>query len=149
MKHVEIIQLNYKLSQVKGLRGNDINYAIKKNLSKLKPELEIYTEQEKDILVIKKPFDDAVLELQKAFIGKKEDEISEWEKTKFAAEVDVLKETYKNILKEAQDKWDELVKFRNERDSTFEIFTVKKHHVPADISTEDMDLIFDIIRDND
>jgi DsbC/DsbD-like thiol-disulfide interchange protein len=143
------------------LKGNDLNFAIKKNIKKAIEELAPAKEQEEEMALIIKPY---VEEKEAAF--KKASIVDGTPKTKFLGKqsvYDVQPENEESLKKELAeltvkhqgkiDEYDERQKefqlFLKQKDSTFEITKVKRHHVPADITTEDMELIFDIIQDKE
>ncbi len=165
MTHAEVIDLNAKLSKVKNLKGFELNYAIKKNLKNLKPEIEIYSEQEKEIQEITKDFIDETNNLKSEYAtvdgkvklkhrqdGDKtftEYDVPAEKKKELQQKIEELRKKHKAKLDEANDKWKDLMESRKTGRTDFEIFTVKKQNVPADISTEDMELIFDLIKEDE
>lgn len=138
MTHQELIKLNSKLSDVKGLKGFKLNYAIKKNLSKLEPEIKIFAAEENDVRNIAKDFQKDVKELTEK---KLEKELHE-------KEVKLLEEKHKDVIKEANDNWAELMENRTTAVvADFSIYKIKAEDVPNDITTEQMNLIFEIIEE--
>lgn len=165
MTHAEVIAFHGKLSRVRGLKGADLNYAIKWNLKKLKPRIEVYVEQENEIRDIIKEFNEEKKKIQETY-ATVEGKVRKLEENKggqihvkydipadklkeFEAKIQDLEVKHKDKLEEVDTKWAELMKSRKETKTDYEIFTIKRHHIPADISTEDMDLIFDMVKANE
>ncbi len=165
MTHADVIEFNEKLKKVKGLKGADLNYAIKYNLKKLKPHIEVYAEQENEIREIVKEFNEERTKIQEQYatvdgkVKKRQEnkdgqmyvtyDIPADKVQEVEAKIEELKVKHKEKLDSVDLKWKELVDSRTKGKTDFEIFTVKRHHIPADISTEDMDLIFDMIKANE
>ncbi len=165
MTHAELISFNGRLKKVKGLKGADLNYAVKYNLKKLKPYIDIYIEQENEIRDLIKDFNKQKTELQEKYatvdgkVKKLEEnrdgqiyatyDIPADKVAEVNAKIEELKVQHKEKLDDVDQKWKELMESRTKGKTDYEIFTIKRHQVPADISTEDMDLIFDLIKSNE
>lgn len=141
MKHYEVIGLYNKLSKVEGLEGCKLNYAIKKNLSKLEIEINLYAKEEYELRSLTSEFQKEQSSLEKLF-SKEED------KKEFENQITELENKHQIKLKEFKEKWEQLMKFRKENDNPdFVIHKVKTSDVPENITTEQMDLIFHILEE--
>ncbi len=153
MTHEKLITIANNLSAVKNLKGLELNFAIKKNIVKMAPELTVFQAQEKEIMDGVSAYKKDELELSKKFNAKiKNEQVFEVPADKrvaFIKEFTALLKKHKKALDLADKKWKELKEFRKTKQSDFILTKVKKCHIPEDISTENMALIFDIIRDDD
>jgi hypothetical protein len=160
MKHQEVIDLNHKLKKVKNLKGAAINYAIKKNLKNLVPEIEVYQEEENELLEVQKEFTEESNALWKEYATGEDGEVKTKteegvvmfdvplsKRKELEKKLEDLREKHKEALDKVKEMWSVLEKSRAEGDSDFKIFTIKKEAIPDDISTEDMDLIFNLIEE--
>jgi len=154
MFHKDAIDQYNKLKEVKGLSGFKINYAIKKNLALLKPEIDILTKQETEIEDITKPFKEAVNnEIIKLSGGKTtivegkpgyvvpKDKVLAFEKF----QLEQRKKHQKSFAKQ-EVELKKYKKFIEETESPYTPWLIDIEDVPEDINTEQMDAIYDLIK---
>lgn len=154
MFHKDAIDQHNKLKKVKGLAGFKVNYAIKKNLALLKPEIDILTKQETEIEDITKPFKEAVnKEIVRLAGGKAtvvegkpgyvvpKDKVSAFEKFQLEQ-----RKKYEKLFAKQEAEVKKYKKFIEETESPFSPWLIDIEDVPADINTEQMDAIFDLIK---
>lgn len=157
MKHSQVLVLQESLRKASGLIGFEINFCIKKNLQRIKTAIEPLAEMETEMLNIIKPFNDAKTELKKQYAtvsgivkykqkeGKTVFDIPEEKFAEFEKAVFDLSVEHKNIIDSYETKMNEYVNFLQKTESDFKITTVSAKYVPKDISTENMNCIFDLI----
>ena len=158
MKHSEVIKLYENLSQVKGLSGAKVNYAVLRNLKNLEVEIEVYKKQEEEINDITKEYS-SLVELTYKNIstingevktktnekGQTIYDIHNSKRPELKQILDGLALKHKKEIDSANEKWTALLKFRMENESEFKPITVKVSDLPSDISTENMNFLFNII----
>ncbi len=155
LKHQQVVELYLNLSKVKGVEGRELTYAIKKNLKKLQPEIEVYQDEEKEVRKLLEDFDKEREKLNVKYAtvdGKVKRKGSGYdisaEKMKdLEAEILALADTdpHKEVIKNFEEKWAELMKFRKEKESEFAPLYVTMEDIPKNISDENMNLIFELI----
>ncbi len=157
MKHQEVLNLRAKLQKVKGLKGRELNFEIKTNILEINRITEPLVAMEKEIEDVIIPFDKERNTLfiknctvngivkRKVFNGQEIYDVPLEAQGIHNQELIDLMTKFKDDIDKYNKDRTEFVKFLNETESKFEISKVKKDCLPEDISTEDMDLIFDII----
>jgi len=158
MKRSEVLDLYTKLDKVKGLSGAELNFAIKKNLRMMKDDKEIALEEERELIKLADEYNkdsdnlkrDAATVDGKVLTKKNEKGVEVYDVAveKLDELNDKLNSLYEKnapLFKEINDKWEALMNARKEKESNFVLYTIKKNEVPISISTEDMELIFDLI----
>jgi|SRR3972149_3539849 len=161
MKLIELIELNKKLSTVKGLKGKELNYAIEINLVNLKNEIEILSKQEKEIMELTKEYTEKVQKLRTEAatvdgVVKTKDiiqngqtiqiyDISPEKMVDLEKELTELNESNRQLFFQQQKEYVEFQTMLNEKESDFQLTKVEYKNVPDDISTEDFKLIFSLV----
>lgn len=149
MKHREVIELSKKLAKVKDLTGLTVNYAIKKNQNKLKEQITILSKMEEEIVDIVSEYNKERNELFKVH-GKNvgnEYVIEKEKQDDFKLLIEGLNEKFKETIEKYEFELKKYFKFLDETENEFQIYTVKKSDIPENITTEQMDLIFDLIKE--
>ncbi len=157
MTHQNVLNLRDKLLKVKGLKGWELNFEIKTNILEINRIVEPLVEMEKEIQSILTKFNEERNALhiknctvdgvvKKKIVGGMEVyDVPLSKQVDNAKELGELMTKYKIDIDRYNKENTGFLKFLNEEESKFKISTVKKEHIPEDISTEDLDLIFDII----
>jgi len=163
MKHQEVFDLAQKLRKVKGLEGRDLNYEIQYNLNEIDrlsaplitQEKEIeeilkkYNEEKKEVFKKNSTTADGTVKTKKLQISETEFfesyEVQEEKKEEHDKEIVALDKKHKKEITDYDVKRKDFLEFLKKTESKFVVSKVKMHHVPENISTEMMNLIFDII----
>lgn len=153
IKKQELIELYDGLSNLKGLKGVKINYAIQRTLNSLKGEVEAIQKSgeppegfigfEKERLDLAKEHaekknGEPVVEGNRYVIGNEK---------KFAKDFESLKKKYKKEIIEAEDKQKEYLESLNDKVEA-EVHEINKDDLPDDITTEQMKAIYLLIKND-
>ncbi len=159
MKHSEVLSLRAKLQKVKGLKGRELNFEIKTNIIEINRIVEPLAAMEKEIDDILNQYNEERIalfiknsteggEVKKKIVNNIEVYVVSPEKVEaHEKEFKKLQAKFKKDLDKHKKEYSAFLKFLSETESKFKISKVKRHHVPEDISTEDLDLIYDIIEE--
>ncbi len=153
MTHSETITLFINLQKLTGIKNTKLNYAIEKNLQKLRLEVEIYQKQENEIGsqtnegILPNNYIKEKELISKKYLTKEGD--SKDKEIELNKEIDELKTIHAVALKSCTENWEKLMDSRKKEQSGFTPYTIKEQHLPVDLSTEDMKLIYPIIKDNE
>lgn len=159
MKHSETIDLRDKLQKVKNLIGFEINYCIKVNLQRLKialaPLVDMEMEDEKliaqfnaELKALREKYATVDGEVKYKTNGSTvQYDVPDAKLKQLELDVKSLKVKHKKSLDAFSKKKKAYNDFLKKTDSKFKITKVKKQFIPKDITTENLDLIFDLIED--
>lgn len=148
------------LTTLKGLKGVTLNYAVARNIAKLKTEVDsmkISLEVSDEF----KKYDEARVELAKKYAkknekgepevatkigqdGKPTQEYIIEDMEAFKKDFETLKEESRQVIEDREHQLKDFEKLLKE-DSTIELFKVKIEDIPQDITTEQMAGLFPIV----
>lgn len=162
MKHIKVIELKNNLTAVSSLKGFDVNYAIQENLERLEAAIKPLATQEKEVEKLLESFLEEKKKISEEFavvdgeVKYKTIETEFGKQSIYDIPLDKMADFNSKMLELKEKHKDNIVKYEEERvkfndfiengDSSFQLFTVKSNHVPSDITTENLKLIFTIIR---
>lgn len=151
MKNKELIELYNSLSGITGLKGVQFNYAVSRNISKIKPEIESLQKSVDQSEEYKK-FDLERIELVKKLAKKDEkgepilmgnsydvEDIAE-----FTKEFDILKSLNKDVI-DIREKQLEEFNTLLEQENPIELYKIKLNSIPEEITTEQMKSLSSLI----
>lgn len=154
MKKKDIYQLYNGLQTIRGLEGVKFNYAINRNISLTKPEVEAIqaASNPSEIFIA---FENERVALAQKHAKKNEDGSpktvgSKYEvedQAAFDAEFAALKETHKEAVAQREQQIKDVEKLLEE-ESTIELHKISMEEIPEKITTEQMSVIFPLITEN-
>ncbi len=153
MKNIEILSLNFTLSNI-NLKGVKFSYAVAKNLTILKPEVEAITkanEISKDF----EAYDNARVEIARKYAKKDEkgepevkdgSYVLNGDKENFEKEIAKLQKTHEKAIKEREKQVKDFKELL-EKETTIALHKIKLTDIPEDITSQQMSAIYPIIEE--
>lgn len=164
MKHSEVIEKRNGLLELKGIKSAELNYAIAENIERAEKAIKPLAKQEEELENILKEFSEKRREIGEKYAKDEKGDVQYKQSVSgdgklvqtydipkdklkaFQDEVSKLKVKYKKEIKEYDTEMAKYLKFIEETESPYKPMTIKMAHVPSDITTEQMKIIFHFIR---
>lgn len=158
MKHNEALALLRGLSQLKGLKGLQLNHMIEQNIDRLKKEAKYLHKQESEIHLIIDQYEKERIALNKEYAtidgnlqmkldknGNQVFDIPADKEDEFTSRLNELMAKHAESLKEHDEKMTEFRRFLAEEDSYFTPMVIPVGIVPNDIITEQWQILSPLV----
>lgn len=148
MKHIKTIELLKKLQEAEKLQleGHKLNHAILKNIASLRVVVKVLQDRENALNEpMKDFFEESRAHYQEVTKGVEESAIDLAMKSIIEEGFNKIKAKHKKKVEKFEKDSKTYVDFLNNEDSDFVVYKVSIDDVPADIKTNEMKLIIDII----